>query len=95
MATSIVVSTSPVGTGRVSPSKPRKLFRNVKRTLIRKCLAKVNALLASDTRDYNRLLSLGIDAAQVTGYGNDKDVQAFVRVQARLAAALNLKEGDR
>jgi len=95
MATSLIVTAGPVRSATLNRGKPRKVFRGVQRTLIRKTLAKLNALFNADMRNWNRSLILGYDPALVMGMENSKDGRAFATVMARLQACLNMKEGDK
>lgn len=95
MATSLVITAGPVKPGTLSRGKPRKIFRGVQRTLIRKSLAKMNALFNNDMRNWNRSLLIGYEPALVMGMDNSADMRAFQRVMARLQACLDMKEGDK
>jgi len=94
MATTMVITAGPVQSAVVRRTKPRKLFRGVKRTLIRKTLAKMQSLTNSDTRDYNRGLMLGFDPALVVGDDNSVIGRSWTRIMERLRACLDAVEGD-
>lgn len=95
MGTALVVTAGPVRSGSANKGKPRKMFRGVTRTLLRKSLAKMNALVNSDQRAWNRSLEVGYDVALITGMENSADGRAFARVIQRLKDCLTLKEGDK
>ena len=95
MATSLVITAGPVKAALISRGKPRKIFRGVQRMMIRKTLAKLNALFNQDMRNWNRSLVVGYDPALVMGMENSVDGRAFQRVMARLQACLDMKEGDK
>lgn len=94
MATQIVVTAGPVQSAKVRRTKPRKLFRGVKRTLIRKTLAKMQSITNSDTRDYNRGLIVGFDPALVIADDNSVNGRSWTRIMDRLRACLDALEGD-
>ena len=94
MGTTLVVTAGPVQSASVRRTSPRRLFRGVKRTLIRKTLAKMTALTNSDNRDYNRGIMLEFDPALVIGDDNSVNGRAWTRVINRLKECLEAKEGD-
>lgn len=94
MPTSLLILSGPKAVSSARRLRPRKMFRGIKRTLIRKTLAKIKALLASDTREYNRGAALFYTPACVTGYGNDAITDAFLKVKARLEESLVAKEDE-
>lgn len=94
MGTSLIVTAGAVRTASQNRNKPRKVFRGVIRTLIRKTKAKLQAISNSDGRAYQRGLLLGYDAALVMGLDNSVNGRAFARVMNRLQECLDAKEGD-
>lgn len=94
MGSTLLVSIGPVQSATVRGTKPRKLFRGVQRTLIRKTLAKLTSIANADKRAYARGLLLNFDAATVMGADNSADGKAFNRAMQRLRDCLDAKEGD-
>lgn len=95
MATSLIVTAGPVRSAALHRGKPRKVFRGVQRTQIRKAKAMMQSLFNADMRNWNRSLILGFDPALVMGMENSYDGKAFARVMNRLQACLDMKEGDK
>lgn len=94
MGVSIAVATAPVETATVSRTSPRKLFRGITRTLIRKTLAKLISLQNSDGRESIRSANLGYSPALVASTSRSSVNNAFKTTIARLQAALLAQEGD-
>lgn len=94
MASVLTVGTSPVATASARRGAPRKMFRGVRRTLIRKALAKLTSIVNSDFRENTRAAVLQYDAALIAGVTRSADRNAFDRVVQRLSDALKAKEGD-
>lgn len=94
MTTTLLVTASPVRAASARRGAPRKLFRGVTRTIIRKTLAKVVAIQNGDKREQVRAGTLGYTPHYVTGADRSATENAFARVAERLQQCLDAKEGD-
>lgn len=94
MGTSMIVSIGPVAANTLRNRKPRRLYRGVLRTMIRKVLARLKSIQNTDIRMYNRGLELGQPSLSVMGEDNSVVGRAFAKVIARLQECLDAVEGD-
>jgi hypothetical protein len=94
MAVIMAISTEAAGPVVPTRGRPRKLFRGVIRTLIRKTLAKMNAIRNNDMRAIARGALLQYNPATVSMSSVAADRNAFDRVISRLQKCLLLLEGD-
>ncbi len=94
MAVNIVMGAGPPAKSSRARTKPRKLFRGVTRTLMRKTLAKLQSILNRDFRENTRAAILGYEPALVADVARSATRNAFDKVVDRLTEALAAKEGD-
>lgn len=94
MVARVVVVTNPIRAANRYTGRPRKLFRGVTRTLIRKTLAKLQAILAGDLRQANRGLVVGFTPARVAGSPDSLAYTAFQDTVQRLTGCMAMMEGE-